>query len=73
MSCPTGKVRQPDYASALAQVDTVVDGVTGLRSLAGSVYPCDSCSGFHVSSRRFTLAKPKGRGKRRKGMVRHTA
>jgi len=35
----------------------------------GSVYHCDDCDAYHTSSRRFTLAKPRGRGGTRRGVV----
>jgi hypothetical protein len=78
--CPeTSKVRYLTYGKALAALDKVqdlakpVDAVTGLRPLTGSVYSCDACASFHVSSRKFTLAKKRGRGKSRRGLVRKTA
>jgi len=75
----TSKARYTTYGEALIALDKVqdlakpVDAVTGLRPLAGSVYPCDSCTGFHVSTKRFTLAKKRGRGKSRRGLVKKTA
>jgi hypothetical protein len=65
------------YGEALAVLDTLapacLDAVTGLRNLIGSVYSCDSCGGWHVSSRKFTIAKRRGRGKRRRGVVKRVA
>jgi hypothetical protein len=67
------KRRYATYAEALSVLDSRLDAVTGLRSLIGSVYACDYCSGWHVSSRKFTIAKPKGRGKKRRGVVERVA
>jgi hypothetical protein len=72
--CPAeGKSKYDTYAEALGKLDSRYDLVTGLSSLSGSVYPCDFCGGFHVSSKKFTLQKPRGRGKRRRGLVKRAA
>ena len=66
MNCPTGKRAHRTYADALAALNRVV-----ADPLTGSVYTCQTCGEFHISKRRFTLDKAKGRGKRRRGpMVR---
>jgi len=67
------KRRYSTYGEALSVLDSRLDKVTGMRSLIGSVYSCDACSGWHVSSRKFTIAKPKGRGKKRRGVVERVA
>ena len=41
-----------------------------IRPGLGEIYECLDCEGFHITSRRFTLVKPKGRGKRRRKMLR---
>ncbi len=66
--CPSGKRAYPSYADALAAlVDLEARGQ--MRGPFGTVYLCPSCEQFHISSRRFTVVKPKGRGKRRRGLV----
>jgi hypothetical protein len=58
-----GKERHATYEAALAalcRIDPL--GV-------GSVYECDDCDGFHVSSRRFMVDKRRGRGKSRRKLV----
>jgi hypothetical protein len=73
------KRRYSTYGEALSVLDRRLDregqnsDPFGMRSLIGSVYSCDYCSGWHVSSRKFTVAKPKGRGKRRRGVVERVA
>jgi hypothetical protein len=57
------------YQEALEYLD-FKDRRGGANRLYGSVYLCPECDEFHVSSRRFTLAKRvKGRGKTRRGLV----
>jgi hypothetical protein len=57
--CPAAdKKKYHSYAQALAKLDSHYDQVTGLSTLSGSVYSCDFCGGFHVSSKKFTLHKP---------------
>jgi hypothetical protein len=61
--CSTGKRPYRSYAEALAALTEIdPDGL-------GSVYTCRSCGEFHVSRRRFTMDKRKGRGKSRDGNV----
>ena len=67
MRCPTGKVPFATYADALAKL-TELDR-DGLAPLLGSVYTCPYCGEFHITSRRFTIRKPRGRGKQRRGIV----
>jgi hypothetical protein len=61
--CSTGKHAYRTYAEALDALTRIdPEGV-------GSVYTCRSCGELHVSRRRFTLEKKRGRGKGRGGIV----
>jgi len=54
------------YREALAAMFELLE-----RPELGSVYPCDRREGaYHISSRRFTLIKPRGRGGARRRLVR---
>jgi hypothetical protein len=67
--CPTsGKRQHTSYGDALAALDARVR-VGALDPLRSSVYVCRGCGLYHVSSRRFTVVKGKGRGKTRPGVV----
>jgi hypothetical protein len=59
-----GKKRYADYAAAL----TVLFEKGGRPELA-SCYQCDGCGGWHISSKHFTLVKPRGRGGARRRLV----
>lgn len=66
-ACPSGKRSYATYGEALAEL--VRRGFAGddlLRGPVGSVYQCPRCDGWHVSSRKFVVAKKRGRGKRRR-------
>ena len=66
--CTSGKRAFETYGEALAALNALA--VTGtMRGPIGSVYACTSCEMFHISTRVFTLAKPKGRGKKRRRLV----
>ena len=66
--CTSGKRGYPSYADALdALVDLEARGQ--MRGPFGTVYTCQTCEQFHISSRRFTVAKRKGRGKSRRRLV----
>lgn len=66
--CPSGKRAYSSYAAALAALGDL-DDRGQLRGPVGSVYGCAACDGWHVSSRKFTLTRRRGRGKRRRGLV----
>jgi hypothetical protein len=68
-NCSTsGKRKYPTYRDALVAFDRLVrEGA--LSADGGSIYECLTCGAWHISSRRFTLTKAKGRGKTRKGIV----
>jgi hypothetical protein len=55
-------------ADALAEFDRLV-AEGRLDPMRGSIYTCTSCEAWHISSRRFVVARQKGRGKRRRGIV----
>src|SRR5918998_1111146 len=40
------------------------------RPELGSVYECEPCGSYHISSRRFTLIKSRGRGGAQRRLVR---
>jgi hypothetical protein len=66
LRCTTGKRGHGSYEAALRHLMTLQPD----PSLPfGSIYTCPNCSAFHISSRRFTLMKPRGRGKARRGLV----
>jgi hypothetical protein len=68
--CPAARKRSyRTYGEALAELDFRRDAITGIAWLSTSAYTCESCDGFHISRKKFTLVKPKGRGKRRRGVV----
>jgi hypothetical protein len=68
--CPAArKLSYRTYGEALAELDFRRDALTGLASLSTSAYSCDSCGGWHISRKRFTVSKRKGRGKWRRGVV----
>lgn len=72
-ACPSGKRSYTTYAAALAAL-VRLDGDDLLRGPVGSVYQCTRCEGgWHISSRKFTLAKRRGRGKSRRGFVEHVS
>jgi len=51
--CPVaGKRKYATYGEALAKLETREDPVTGLATLAVSVYSCDYCGSYHHSSKR---------------------
>jgi hypothetical protein len=54
----------PTYADALKALYTTVS-----RPELGSACPCDRCDAWHISSRRFTLTRTRGRGGARRGVV----
>jgi hypothetical protein len=62
-----GKRKYESFAAALARLEAIQEGIGELEKLTGTVYSCDACSGWHVSSRRLIPVKPKGRGKKRRG------
>jgi hypothetical protein len=67
--CPTdGKRKHSSYVAALAEFDRLV-ALRGMDPSRASIYECSTCRAWHISSRRFTLTKPKGRGKKRRGLV----
>jgi hypothetical protein len=68
-SCTSGKRAFESYAEALAALSALAATGT-MRGPVGSIYTCTSCEMFHISSRVFTLTKPKGRGKKRRRLVR---
>ena len=66
--CPSGKRGYQSYGEALATLDRLAaEGI--LSGPFGTCYRCPHCEVWHVSSRRFVVAKAKGRGKRRRGLV----
>jgi hypothetical protein len=65
MGCPSHKVGYETSLQALATFDRVITD-----PLLGSIYTCQSCGQFHISSRRFSAIKPKGKGKARSGIAR---
>jgi hypothetical protein len=48
------KIKYPTYAAALEAMFKLLE-----RPELGSVYPCERCGAHHISSRRFTLVKPR--------------
>jgi hypothetical protein len=62
------KIKYPTYAAALEAMFKLLE-----RPELGSVYPCERCGAHHISSRRFTLAKLRGRGGVRRRLVRTRA
>jgi hypothetical protein len=67
--CPIdGKRKHASYVAALAEFDRLV-ALRGMDPSRASIYECLTCGAWHISSRRFTLVKPRGRGKRRRGIV----
>jgi hypothetical protein len=68
MSECRGKRRFETYSDALTVlIDLEASGQ--MRGPFGTVYTCPQCEMFHISSRRFTMAKRKGRGKTRRTLV----
>ena len=66
--CTSRKRTFETYASALQALDDLATrGI--LRGPFGEVYSCENCGEFHVSSRRATLRRVKGRGKARRGVI----
>ena len=65
-SCSTGKRSFERYGDALAAL-VDVDHRQGRER--GSVYECPECEAWHTTKRLFTVAKSRGRGKRRRGVV----
>jgi hypothetical protein len=63
MSCKR-KIRYRTYGEAL---DALIERVGD--PLRGSAYECGACGTWHISSRRFTLNKTRGRGGMRRGIV----
>lgn len=63
--CVTGKVIYGTFAEALAAIDVCLE-----RPELGAAYTCPECDGWHISSRRFTLERKRGRGKARRGVLR---
>jgi hypothetical protein len=67
MKCSaTGKRSYPTLADALDALEAVVE-----RPELGSCYQCLRCGQWHISKRRFTLVRAKGRGKRRARSTRY--
>ena len=66
--CTSGKHCYESYATGLAALEDL-ERRGRLRGPFGSVYRCSRCESYHISSRRFTLVKPKGRGKARRGLL----
>jgi hypothetical protein len=67
--CPvTGKRSFDTYGEALAAYDELVKEGK-LRADQGSIYTCVECGLWHISSKRFTLVRARGRGKTRKRLV----
>ena len=71
-ACPTGKRSHTTYGDALAALVRLDDDDL-LRGPVGSVYRCPRCDAWHISSRKFTLAKKRGRGKSRRKFVEHVS
>jgi hypothetical protein len=67
--CPSGKYGFAFYGDALMAL-IAVDRSKG-RSNRGSVYECPTCDQWHVSKRLFTVAKSRGRGRKRRGVIAH--
>jgi hypothetical protein len=68
--CPkNSKDIYPTYADALAEIDMRNRGAGFVQELTGSAFSCEACSGWHISKRRFTLTKKKGRGKQRRRLL----
>jgi hypothetical protein len=65
--CPTRKRGFADYASALAALIDLEQ--RSPRPVPGSCYQCLKCEMWHISSKKFTLYKPPGRGKQRRRLV----
>jgi hypothetical protein len=66
--CASGKRGYETYADALAAL-VALEASGQMRGPFGAVYTCPQCALFHISSRRFTIAKRKGRGKSRRSLV----
>jgi hypothetical protein len=66
-SCPSGKRPHGSYGAAL---DTLIDiDRREGRSSQGSVYSCEVCGLYHTSKRLFTVARSRGRGRKRRGVI----
>ena len=66
--CTSRKRPFETYAEALAAlIELAARG--RLKGPFGEVYSCENCGEFHVSSRRSSLRRVKGRGKARRGIV----
>jgi len=63
MTCK-GKERYKTYADGLTALFEKVE-----RPELGGCYECPYCGDWHISSRQFTVAKYRGRGKTRRGVV----
>jgi hypothetical protein len=64
--CISGKRSFKSYSAALEALIELEQRQP--RSVPGSCYQCPSCLAWHISSRKFTIDKPKGRGKKRRGI-----
>jgi hypothetical protein len=66
--CPdSGKRGYPSYGEAL---DALIElEQRSPRPGVGSAYHCSRCDSWHNSSRKFTIAKRRGRGTSRRGLV----
>jgi hypothetical protein len=65
--CTSGKRGYESYGEALSALIELEE--RSPRPGIGSVYVCSACDAWHISERRFTMAKRKGRGKLRRRIV----
>jgi hypothetical protein len=65
--CSSGKRGYPSYGEALEALIELEE--RSPRPGIGSVCQCSRCEAWHISSRKFTLAKKRGRGKSRRGLL----
>jgi hypothetical protein len=68
--CPvSGKIRYPDYATALLALDQHANDVLGVSRLIGSVYQCSSCGSYHHTKKQELWYRRRGRGKRKRRLA----
>ena len=66
-SCPLGKRPYSSYGEALGALIDL--DRRERRESRGSVYECRVCGKWHLCKRLFTVNKPRGRGRRRRGVM----
>jgi hypothetical protein len=66
---PGGKLGHQTYGAALEALIALEERFNRPSGAVGSVYQCSRCDEWHISSRKFMLAKKRGREKSRRGLL----